>query len=679
MANIWSCQSNLNKGELDPRLVGRIDLQAYYNGLQEATNVVSLVQGGMARRSGMKYLGTALGNGRLFRFAFNVEQQYLLVFSNLRIEIYKNGVLQTNINGSGNDYLVSPYTLAQLQDLDFVQSADTAIITHESHAPQELFRTSDTSWTIQAISLSAIPQFNFNDASSPTPTNEIQDVDFNNQNDGDRYKIGLNGILSDEVVFGGDQATNITNIREAILSLPNTANTGVTVTSSAIDKYQVTFSDDSADNWDLLTFSPTFTKATTFEVIVTEFQAGSSKKEDVWSATRGWPVTCVFHEGRLWFGGSTQRPQTLWGSRVNDFFNFDTGRGLDDEAVDVTLDTDQVNAIRGMISNRNLQIMTSGGEFYVQKSPITPGNVSVQAQTNYGSKRIRPVTIEGSTLYIQRTGKALRQFVFLDEFQAYSSTSVSILSPQLIVDPIEVKVSQGTEVTDTNYVYILNSNGEVTVYNSLQSEGVTSFTRWRSDGATGSIKSIAVVDDRLNFLVERTVNGSTDYLIEVEDENSYTDSNVRAVVNSDTLTGLGHLEGETVRVRADGAIQADEVVTSGQITINKVATEIEAGLNYTPVMTTMPLNLNLKDGPNAAVQKRVVRCALELYESLGVVVNGEKLPDKTIGLNQFDNIDGETRLEEVYLLGWSRDALVTITQDDPLPMTILSICNQVGV
>ena len=50
MASIWSLMSSFNRGELDPRLVGRKDLQAYYAGAREATNVVTLVQGGIISR-----------------------------------------------------------------------------------------------------------------------------------------------------------------------------------------------------------------------------------------------------------------------------------------------------------------------------------------------------------------------------------------------------------------------------------------------------------------------------------------------------------------------------------------------------------------------------------------------------------------------------------------------------
>ena len=72
MARIWQLQSSFNRGELDPRLVGRKDIQAYYAGAQKMTNVNILVQGGADRRNGTEFLHSS-ANGRLFNFSFSTE------------------------------------------------------------------------------------------------------------------------------------------------------------------------------------------------------------------------------------------------------------------------------------------------------------------------------------------------------------------------------------------------------------------------------------------------------------------------------------------------------------------------------------------------------------------------------------------------------------------------------
>jgi len=664
----------MNRGELDPLLVGRIDIQAYYNGLREATNVLTLPQGGVKRRPGQEFIAAALGDGRLENFSFNVEQNYLLVFTDLRMQIFKDGVLQININGSGFDYLVTPYTTAQVQEFDYIQSADTIIITHVDVEPRLITRTSDTDWSIGVVPIINTPQFDFNDASSPTPVSEVQNFVFTLATQGDRYKISLEGILTDEIAYAGDASTNISNIERALLDLPNTGNSGVTVVHNATNTdFTVTFSGDSADDLDLMVFTPISTVDVGFTVAVTEVSPGTSSREDAWSALRGWQKTCVFHEGRLFFGGSKSRPATLWGSNVNDFFNFDDGRARDDESIAATLDTDQVNAIEAVFSNRSLQIFTSGAEFYVpQRSgePITPATIAVTPQTNLGSRRVRPVSIDGVTLFAQRTGKVINQFVFVNEFQSNQTASVSALSPHLINKPKELVASRGTESSDANYVYILNEDGSLTVFNTLIGEGVQAFTTWSS----GNIKSVSVVSDVLYLLVERVINSSTVYYVEIESLTALTDSSVISNVGgSDTLTGLSHLEGETVDVKADGAFQGEFVVSGGQVTITRDADTIEAGLTYKPLIKTMPVNIGLQNGPNAASKKKILRAAIRMHDSNGVIVNGQRLADKTIGLNQFDAPEPQTEIKRITLLGWSLEADIEITQTTPFNMTILSI------
>jgi len=122
--------------------------------------------------------------------------------------------------------------------------------------------------------------------------------------------------------------------------------------------------------------------------------------EDVWSTTRGWPRTATFHQGRLFFGGSREKINSVWGSVPNDFFNFDIGTGAADNATFDTLDTDQFNAINGIFSGRHLQLFTSGGEFYNSSKTITPEDSSWSRQTSYGAKKEKPISVDGATLFV---------------------------------------------------------------------------------------------------------------------------------------------------------------------------------------------------------------------------------------------------------------------------------------
>ena len=269
MPKVWSMQSNFTSGELDPKLLGRVDLAVYYNAARQARNVTPIVQGGLSRRNGSEYIDdhTAPTVDRIFAFKFSTEEEYLLGFADLRMYIYKDGdTLQTNISGSGNDYLVTPFTAAQIVDLDLVQSADTVIVTHPDVEPRKITRTSDTAWTLTTLGLTNIPEYDYDDASSPTPVSEIQQIIFSNENTSDRFRLGLESILTEDIIFSNDQTTNANSIRDALQDLPNTPNSGITVAAVSITTYDITFADAAAKDWDLLTGTPVSTELATFEV-----------------------------------------------------------------------------------------------------------------------------------------------------------------------------------------------------------------------------------------------------------------------------------------------------------------------------------------------------------------------------------------------------------------------------
>jgi hypothetical protein len=94
---------------------------------------------------------------------------------------------------------------------------------------------------------------------------------------------------------------------------------------------------------------------------IPQYDFGSGA-ENVWSVTRGWPRTCTFHTGRLWFGGSKSKVNSVWGSVAGDIYNFAVGTGADDDAIFDTIDTDVFNEINGIVSAGSLQVYTKSQE-----------------------------------------------------------------------------------------------------------------------------------------------------------------------------------------------------------------------------------------------------------------------------------------------------------------------------
>ena len=652
MSRSVTLQTNFTTGEIDPLLTSRIDINQYYNGLDKARNVLIQPQGGVVRRPGLEYVDTIPSaanpqNGcRLVPFEFSTSQSYMLLFVNNRMYIYKNKVLVTNINASGNDYLTTTISSSYINFMDYAQSADTLIVVHEDMQPKQITRgASDSTWTISDITFEYIPQYAFtisttNGSHNLTPS----EVDGN-------ITISTSGGTFSASDVGQYVEANDGIGRARIVNY---------VSSSEVDAIvEIPFF-----NTDAIAAGSWF------------IERGY---EDTWSASKGWPRTVTFHQGRLYFGGSKSRPNTIFASRVARFFDFNPGETLDDDAIIATLATDSVNAITGLFAGRDLQIFTKGGEFFISQAsldPITPNNIVVSTATRRGAKEgIKPVGAESGTLFIQRAGKALREFLFSDVELSYISNNISLLSSHLLKSPSDMALRKATSTDDGDLLLIVNGqDGSLATYSILRGQNVIAPSLCTVDG---TFEKVAVDVDTIYFVVKRTINGSTVYYIEAFNDDNTTDSNVlligASLPGTTTVTGLNHLEGKTVKVIADDVMQNEKVVSSGQIIIDSVPTAyIEIGLDYIPEVKTLPVELKLSSGNIIAQRKRIVEATANMYLTQNLTLNGNDFIF-TAG----DFYTGLKRRKP--MLGYDKKGQMTFSQSEPLFFTLLGIEFKVSV
>ena len=666
---LWSNQSNLNRGEIDPTLEGRIDTDLYYNSRSKARSVLHTPGGGAKKRPGTKYLDDYTQSSvKLESFSFNNEVEYLLYFrvdgGLWRIYIYKDDVLQTNINGSGNDYLATTIPEVDFSSFYYIQSANTAIIFSSGAGPQVITRTSDTAWSISPIVFSNVPQYDFNDSSSPIPVDEVHFLTFTNANASDRYKITIDSFISEEVAYSADTTENASRIQDAIQNMANTANSGVFVAFNSGTSYDVTFSGESADNYGLIQLVQVVTQSASFSGESTVTTPGTSRKEDAWSASRGYPKSGVFHQSRLWMGGTNSLPDSLFGSVIGDFFNFDPGKARDDEGIFVTLQTSQVNDIQSMVSARKLQVYTSGAEFYCPQDVITPSNVSFETQTNYGSNKVQPKSIDGQVLFPQRDSRALILLNVVNQYQPPTSRNVGVLAPHLLNGISKMDIARGNSSSDANYVYLLNADGDVACLNYLPSENVEGYSLWQTDG---TVQNITVVGKKLYLVVNR---GSSQF-IEVEDDTLTVDCGLP--VTASQTVDLTHLIGlDNVEAVGDGAYLG-EFTPSASTDLGREVTSGYAGIAYRPRVRTMSIVTGLSNGTNYGQKKRIRRGLISLYESNSVSVNGTTIPDRTLGLDVFESPRPQTGLVRVKLRGYKLEQFLDVTQVAPLGFFIRSL------
>jgi hypothetical protein len=652
MSRAVTIQSNFTTGEVDPLLKSRIDINQYFNALDQARNVLIQPQGGIERRPGLQFIYEVPSaanpqNGlKLVPFEFSTTQSYMLLFVHNRMYVFKNKELVQNINSSGNDYLTTTIGSTILGTMDHTQSADTLIVVQEDMAPKKIVRgAAHNSWTISDISFEFVPKFNF--TASETTINQT---------------ITPSAVDGNITITAGGNVFASGNVNQYIEANDGMGRARITrfVSATSVEAVvEIPFFNTSA-----IASGGTFI---------------DGGYEDSWSGSKGYPRTCTFHEGRLYFGGVKSRPNTIFASRVARFFDFNPGEALDDDSIELTISTDSTNAITGMYSGRDLQIFTKGGEFFLPQStldPITPTNVVVNGATRRGSQEgIKPVGAESGTLFIQRAGKSLREFLFSDVELSYISNNISLLSSHLLKSPSDMALRKATSTTDGDLLLLVNSaDGSLATYSILRGQNVIAPSLSTTDG---EFVNVGVDVDQIYFIVKRTINSSTKYYVECFNDDNTTDSakllSGSNKPSSTTVSGLSHLEGKTVKVIADDAMQNNKTVSSGQITLDAVPnTYVEIGLDYTPTIKTLPVELKLPSGNIVAQKKRIIEATVNLYLSQNITLNG----------NDFSFVAGDFftgKKRRKPMLGYDRDGQMTFSQSAPLFFNLLGIEYKVSV
>jgi hypothetical protein len=657
MARFVDVTTNFSTGELDPLLRARVDLATYSNALAKATNVLIQPQGGLRRRPGLKHIlelpnssTPSAGNGvRLVPFQFSVDDSYMLCFTHQRMYVIKNGAVIANINGSGNNYLTTGVTSSMVDDMCWTQSADTLIVVHPDLQPVKIVRGgTDATWTATSVTFDSIPKYAFtltttNPAATLTPSAVSGNITL----------TASAGVFTSGSV---NQYVNVSPQGRARI----VAYTSTTVVS-AITEYPF--------------FNTTAVASGSWE-----YESGY---EDVWSAGKGWPRTVTFHEGRLYFGGSKSRPSTVWGSKIALFFDFAATESLDDDAVEATLDTNDLNVITDIISSRDFQVFTTGGEFFVPQAgtdPITPLTFTFKNVSRNGIKPgTRVQSVDSGSVYIQRQGKSLNEFVFSDTQLTYITQRISLFSGHLLKAPERIALRRASSTEDADLLLMTNTtDGSMAAFSVMRSQQVTSPSEFTTDGR---FLDVGVDITNIYTVTKRTFNSVDRYFVELFSDTLYTDCAFIGGAAA-SASSLPHI-GKALNVITDGVVQSNETVSGGgSVTFDRSSTtSYEVGLPITVYVKTMPVEVKLQTGSRLSFKKRIVEISPIVKDTQHLIINNQP-----VAFRLFDNpllddpeptFTGVKRVNGV--LGYSREQSIEVQQNLPLKMTLLGLDYRVAV
>ena len=434
-------------------------------------------------------------------------------------------------------------------------------------------------------------------------------------------------------------------------------------------------------------------------------------KLGAWGATNGYPRTVCFFQQRTWWGGTVARPQGVWSSQSGDFYNMGStepdGIVIDTNGVAYDIDDDESNSILWMLATwKGIAIGTASGEHLLSASSaaqqaVTPSNVYIRRASDRGSDQDVPALRAGiAAMFIQRGGRKLREMTYDLSIDAYSTTPASLISEHITGTGIRDAALQ--EEPDGT-LWLVRDDG---VLAQLTYDAEQQVRGWaRTQIAGGEVESVAVVPapdgktDDVYVAVKRTIGGAVVRYIEV------LRAPFRAMMDGDTggffvdcgltydgtaattFTGLGHLEGATVQICADGAYRGTAVVSGGSVSIEAPAASlVHIGLGYETRVTPLPIEAGAQSGTAQGAMKKTTDCHVRLFETRGAEIGVDGTYVRIQQRSPQDNVNealplysGLHRVEGPVPIQWDRVAGLTIRQAEPLPMTVLAVVRTVTV
>ena len=616
--------------------------------------------------------------------------------------------------------VTTTYSVTDIFEINYAQSADVLYLAHKDHEPAKLTRTTATSFTLTDIDFIDGPWLDENItsttlyASAATGSVTITaSADLFSSDDVGRY-IRFREILEiehDEWAASTSYAANTTvryngHVYKQATGSTQTSGNTPPVHLSGTETY-------GSIDWEYLHDEhghvriTSFTSATSVDADVHEDQYGNSRLPDSavgsgnantrWSlgafnGDQKFPRAVAFYEERLYFAGTVGQPQTIFGSKSADFENHTPGTN-DDDAINVTIASDQVNVIKHLLPARFLQLLTTSAEFTLSggagSEPVTPTNVNVLRETTFGTGTVRPLRAGNSTILIQKGAEKVKEITFDLDTDGLLGVDLTVLADHLARGGLTDMVwQQEPELL----LWFVHADGRLI---GLTYDRANATVGWHehSLGGNGVVESITAIpsgaEDQVYLSVKRTIDGSTVRHIvylkslyfndDVEDA-FFVDSGLTYDGSATTtITSLNHLEGETVTILADGAAHADKTVTDGTITLDRSASKVHVGYGYTSLLETLRMEAGAEDGIAQGKIKRIHGVTARFFQTVGAELgpdtsNLDRLPFRDSSMAMDEAVPLFTGDKEIsFPSGYDNDAKIVIRQTQPLPMTILAI------
>ena len=568
----------------------------------------------------------------------------------------------------------SPYTSSQVEDIQWAQSKDTMYLTHGSVALRKLRRFGASQWDIVEVDLVDGPYYNKTD---------------------DEY----GGVGTGITVTPSGTTGSITFTASSALFVSTDVGRAI--------RYRTGTSAEWSEST-ITGFTSSTLVSATVEKVLSGTTASTEWRLGYFSDTTGHPTSVTFHEQRLVLANTSDRPQSVWFSRSGDIEVFQPDNDSFKDEVDATSAMTYTLASRDSndivwLSSRNVLYLGTYGAIFAAKASsldeaMTPNNISIKPAVKTAAFKTMPIETSNASLFIHYHQRKVIELAYNVESDNMVGVDLSILSEHLGTPRFKVIARQEEPY---NVLWAIDEQGGLNGLTYLRDQQVVGWHHHEIGGSDVLVKSIACVpgdtETELWMIVSRTVDGSTVQYVEqltqyfrddIEDEDAFFIDSGLTYTGSATasLSGLSHLEGETVSAYCNGYVGVvEDPVSSGAITLQQTTTKAHVGLPYTAVLKTMPIDMN---GPGGSIHGSLIRAwksTIRFYRSALAKV-GYSTEDSNIVENFGDNyvmggaIPLKSELKEVpYDHGGELEIATYVEQTQPAPMTILAVGTKVLV
>lgn len=424
--------------------------------------------------------------------------------------------------------------------------------------------------------------------------------------------------------------------------------------------------------------------------VVSSTGGGASLSANVGQAP-DYPGAVSYFEQRRWFGGTQNRPNNLWATRPGTEADMSFSLpSQSDDRIAVRVAAREANRILHIVPLAQLMLMTGAAEWRVSplnSDAITPESMSVRPQSYVGASNVQPLVVGSSMIYGAGRGGHLRELGYNYEAGGYISGDVCLRAPHLF-DNLTI-VDLAYSKAPSPVVWAVSSSGKMVAMAYVPEQQVGGFSTIETKGSIESACVVAEGDEDIVYVeVMRTVNGQAVRFVERMNERQYTDLKECVYVDcagtyrgeaKKEITGLTWLEGETVSILADGAVEPQQVVKDGKITLTYPAEIVHVGLPFTADMKTLPVAMALQDGSYGSGHKKNVReVFFRVVNSSGTQAGPsfDKLSEYPSRSTEFAGNVPEPITDEIGFQiqpQWSQSGQVCIRQKYPLPLRIVSM------